>query len=60
MSPQTKATLGSVISLIIVYYLTITLSTHNLLGITFGAILYIGIQIEAKVQHIMRQKGWYD
>ena len=40
------------------YFLTITLSTHTLLGVTLGFVAYHAIQLESKVNHILKQKGW--
>jgi hypothetical protein len=59
MTAESKTLLIIFAAEIIVYFLTITLSTQTLVGIALGTVLYIGIMLEAKVNHIMKQKDWY-
>jgi len=58
MRPETQMYLTIFFAVVMVYFLTITLSTHSLLGVTFGFVAYHGIQLEYKVNHILKQKGW--
>ncbi len=58
MRAETKMYLSIFFAVVMVYFLTITLSTHSLLGITLGFVAYHGIQLEYKVNHILKQKGW--
>jgi|688.fasta_scaffold644750_2 hypothetical protein len=58
MRAETKMYLSILFAVVMVYFLTITLSTHSLLGVTLGFVAYHGIQLEYKVNHILKQKGW--
>jgi uncharacterized membrane protein len=58
MRAETKMYLSIFFAVVMVYFLTITLSTHSLLGVTLGFVAYHGIQLEYKVNHILKQKGW--
>ena len=59
MSAENKTLLTIFVAEVIVYFLTITTSTQTLVGITLGIVVYIGILLDAKVNHIMKQKDWY-
>ncbi len=58
MRAETKMYLSIFFAVVMVYFLTITLCTHSLLGVTLGFVAYHGIQLEYKVNHILKQKGW--
>ena len=58
MRPETQMYLSIFFAVVMVYFLTITLSTHSLLGVTLGFVSYHAIQIEYKVNHILKQKSW--
>ena len=58
MRPETQMYLSMFFAAVMIYFLTITVSTQSLLGITLGFVAYHGIQLEHKVNHILKQKGW--
>jgi len=58
MRGETKIIFGYIFSILGAWICTTFMETHQLIGVTLGTIMYVGILIDSKVSHILKQKGW--